>query len=172
MTEKKLGRRNLLGLRRPPAPEGVGAPQNPPAPPRRDAFSLDAFYAGRAASTEAHEPGLRAFELRPGLPQVETVSIGTPELSALPRSALSRQHVATAPIDGIVRIETGHCLAWQHSFCSVCSEHCPQPGAIVCEQGRPMVAEDACTGCGICVQVCPAPINAFVTVARPPTPRR
>jgi MauM/NapG family ferredoxin protein len=56
---------------------------------------------------------------------------------------------------------TYNCIAWQGGFCSVCSEHCPQPGALTMEGGRPVIHEDICTGCGVCHHVCPAPTNAI-----------
>lgn len=60
------------------------------------------------------------------------------------------------------------CLAWQGSFCSVCSERCPEPGAITVTHGKPRVNPDLCTGCKICHDVCPAPKNAVFLVARKP----
>ncbi len=60
------------------------------------------------------------------------------------------------------------CLAWQGSFCSVCSERCPVEGAITTEQGKPRVNPELCTGCKICHDVCPAPKNAVFLVARKP----
>ncbi|WNG35011.1 hypothetical protein F0U61_16160 [Archangium violaceum] len=60
-----------------------------------------------------------------------------------------------------VRVRPQLCLAWQGSFCSTCSERCPVEGAIALELGRPRVVEPRCTGCGLCIQVCPAPLNAF-----------
>ena len=60
-----------------------------------------------------------------------------------------------------VRVRPRLCLAWQGSFCSTCSERCPVEGAISIESGRPRVVESRCNGCGLCVQVCPAPLNAF-----------
>jgi ferredoxin len=62
------------------------------------------------------------------------------------------------------------CLAWQGSFCSVCSERCPEPGAILTENGKPRVNPDLCTGCKICHEVCPAPKNAVFLVSRKPRP--
>lgn len=62
------------------------------------------------------------------------------------------------------------CLAWQGSFCSVCVERCPIPGAIVTEMGKPRVVPDLCTGCKICHDVCPAPKNAVFLVSRKPRP--
>jgi len=60
------------------------------------------------------------------------------------------------------------CLAHQGSFCSVCVERCPEPGAILTDKGKPRVNPDSCTGCRICHDVCPAPKNAVFLVARKP----
>jgi Na+-translocating ferredoxin:NAD+ oxidoreductase RNF subunit RnfB len=59
-------------------------------------------------------------------------------------------------------IQGRHCLAYQRSFCSTCSERCPVEGAIKVERGVPQIVADACTGCGICFDVCPAPTNAIL----------
>ncbi|MBD5780850.1 4Fe-4S binding protein [Pelagicoccus sp. NFK12] len=59
-------------------------------------------------------------------------------------------------------IQGRYCLAYQNNFCSVCSERCPEEGAIVTERGIPRVDADACTGCGICHDLCPAPRNAIL----------
>lgn len=59
-------------------------------------------------------------------------------------------------------IQGRHCLAYQRSFCSTCSERCPVQGAIKTEMGIPQVVAGACTGCGICADVCPAPTNAIL----------
>ena len=58
------------------------------------------------------------------------------------------------------RIQVHRCLAWLGSFCSTCVERCPLPGAIVEGPRGPVVQADACDGCGLCQQACPAPINA------------
>ncbi len=66
------------------------------------------------------------------------------------------------------------CLAYQHSFCTTCSERCPEPGAIVIEQGLPRIVPEACTGCGICHEVCPAPEENAVRILprkSPPSPK-
>jgi len=71
-----------------------------------------------------------------------------------------------APGEELALILDRFCLAYQGSFCSVCSERCPEPGAIVVEQGKPRVDPERCTGCRICHEVCPAPKNAVFLVAR------
>jgi Na+-translocating ferredoxin:NAD+ oxidoreductase RNF subunit RnfB len=65
----------------------------------------------------------------------------------------------------IAVIQGRHCLALT-SFCAACFERCPVPGAIKRNQGMPMVVPSACTGCGICQQVCPAPTNAVLLLPR------
>lgn len=79
---------------------------------------------------------------------------------------------------GIASIRTLHCLAWQGTPCTVCSEQCPEPGAIVLDRGRPTIVADRCTGCGTCRDVCPAPYNPVIVmppsateaITRPPEP--
>jgi ferredoxin len=66
-----------------------------------------------------------------------------------------------------VQVRQSTCLAWQGSFCTVCSERCPVEGALRLEQGRPIIEPSACTGCGVCIQVCPAPINGLMMSPRP-----
>lgn len=60
-----------------------------------------------------------------------------------------------------------HCLAYQSSFCSVCRERCPVPGAVVVERGIPRIDPTLCDGCRICHEVCPAPVNAIRLIPRP-----
>lgn len=77
---------------------------------------------------------------------------------------------ASAPASGtpacdtpLVAVIAGrHCLAYQGSFCSTCRERCPIPGAIVVERGLPRVNPALCDGCGICHDLCPAPVNAIL----------
>lgn len=66
------------------------------------------------------------------------------------------------PIMGTAQVTAHLCLAHHGTTCSVCSERCPVAGAIVVEEGKPRVQEDACTGCGVCRYVCPAPENAIL----------
>lgn len=65
---------------------------------------------------------------------------------------------------GVAWIQTGACLAYTGSFCSVCAERCPVPSAIDVASGKPTIRAEACTGCGVCASVCPAPTNAVVVM--------
>ncbi len=77
--------------------------------------------------------------------------------------------VAPVPVatsaDRVAIIQGRFCLAYT-TFCSVCSERCPVPGAMKVERGIPSVVLDVCTGCGVCHDVCPAPTNAVLVVPR------
>ncbi len=75
---------------------------------------------------------------------------------------------ASEPVGGFVAVIAGrNCLAYQNSFCSTCAERCPVPGAIVIDRGMPRIEAATCTGCRVCADVCPAPVNAILV-----TPRR
>lgn len=73
------------------------------------------------------------------------------------------QDHASEKFDGpmVAELNQGACLAYQRSFCSSCVERCPEDGAITKNLGRPEFFQDACTGCGICLDVCPAPRKAI-----------
>lgn len=75
---------------------------------------------------------------------------------------------ALQPVEKI-KLGTAHviqnkCFAWnsQADRCDYCYDRCPRKGqAIVMENNKPRVCEEACTGCGICEFFCPAPGNAI-----------
>lgn len=66
------------------------------------------------------------------------------------------------PIIGTAKVTEHLCLAHHHTTCTVCSERCPIDGAITVTDGKPIVNEETCTGCGVCRYVCPAPENAIL----------
>ncbi|QDT67481.1 quinol dehydrogenase periplasmic component [Planctomycetes bacterium MalM25] len=78
------------------------------------------------------------------------------------------------PVMGTAVVTEHLCLAYHHTTCTVCSERCPVEGAILLTDGKPTVIEAACTGCGVCRYVCPAPENAILLMpafARPNRPK-
>ncbi len=86
----------------------------------------------------------------------------TPCITACAPAVLQRAPETPVPAIGLARIATVDCLAHQGTTCSTCSERCPVEGAIRLTGSRPQVVPDACTGCGICHHVCPAPRNAVL----------
>jgi ferredoxin len=149
---ERLSRRSLLGLLRRAAPEVEPRPAPRPPPAAKasptEPFSLESFYRARAAATSGGAQGLPPAVHREGLEFLPASRVGVPELAT-------------------VRVRESTCLAWQGSFCTVCSEHCPARGALLLELGRPRVDPTLCTGCGACIQVCPAPINGLMWAPRP-----
>jgi Pyruvate/2-oxoacid:ferredoxin oxidoreductase delta subunit len=83
-------------------------------------------------------------------------------------SAGTQQYGGSSTQAEFAVIQGRFCLAYQRSFCSVCSERCPVPDAIIVENGIPRVNWDACTGCGVCHEVCPAPRNAVLMLPKRP----
>lgn len=83
----------------------------------------------------------------------------TPCIAACETGALSAELELKL---GTARILEQTCLAYQGTGCTTCSERCPVDGAITLAEGKPRVVEDACTGCGVCQYVCPAPQNAVL----------
>ncbi len=79
-----------------------------------------------------------------------------------------------SPIMGTARVTQHLCLAHHSTTCTVCSERCPVAGAILVNDGKPIVDEELCSGCGVCRHVCPAPENAILLMpaySRPGLPK-
>lgn len=78
------------------------------------------------------------------------------------------------PIMGTARVTEHLCFAYHDQPCTTCSESCPVGGAINLVEGKPVVDENICTGCGVCRHVCPAAENAILLMpvcVRPQLPR-
>jgi MauM/NapG family ferredoxin protein len=58
---------------------------------------------------------------------------------------------------GTAVILENKCIAYHQTFCQSCIFNCPYSGEAIYadSQGRPVVNEELCTGCGICTQSCP-----------------
>lgn len=76
-------------------------------------------------------------------------------------------HASGAGAPRVAVIQGRHCLAYRSLFCSTCVERCPVDGAIGVNDGVPQVNASACTGCGDCHAVCPAPQNAVMMIVSP-----
>ena len=148
------------GLFRMFAPEA--RPAREEAPP---AFSLDAYYAGREKAGSITRDRIPAFEITAHV-EVPTSSVGTPGPAEDARARSTRGAPSIELPPGMVPELRPHACIARSSFCAVCVERCPIQGALLMEPRGPRVVEDACTGCGKCVQVCPAPVNGFSIVPR------
>lgn len=75
--------------------------------------------------------------------------------TACPSGALKPLTEMTQVKIGTARLNTETCWAYRGQFCDICYHKCPLPDrAIKLENGRPVIVDDACTGCGICAYVC------------------
>lgn len=124
-----------------------------------EAAEPSAAVAPAVRSTGAPPPVVR---LRAGLAPVATATVGSGVGAARGASPAPERPL---PAGLALQVVPARCLA-KSSFCSVCTERCPVPGALALVDGVPVVTP-ACTGCGLCIRMCPAPVNAFQLVPRP-----
>ncbi|TVS00590.1 MAG: hypothetical protein EA423_11455, partial [Phycisphaerales bacterium] len=129
----------------------------------RDCTRCDACLKACPPGAIIHAPG--RFRKAAGTPMIDpmrqpcTMCPDTPCVAACDPGVLSPD----LPIKmGAASVSTVSCLAHNGSFCTVCSEHCPVENAIEVTMGKPTINADACTGCGVCQFVCPAPDNAIL----------
>jgi len=103
-------------------------------------------------------------------PESEGLIEGTPILDANTQPCLMCDDVPCVPVceAGVLRFEApiamglaiinpATCLAFQGEVCTQCADQCPVENAITMEAGRPVVDSEVCTGCGVCLYVCPGP---------------
>jgi ferredoxin-type protein NapF len=74
---------------------------------------------------------------------------------------------AAAPTLGTARLERGRCLNWQGVICRSCLGACPVQALQQDRHRRVIVTADRCTGCGMCIAICPA--DALVVAPREST---
>lgn len=102
---------------------------------------------------------------------------GTPQIRASERACISCEDtpcisacgpgvltLARGVKMGTAKIAPSACIAYRGVLCTSCVDRCPVPGAMELVHGRPRILADACTGCGVCHEVCPAPRNAVLLV--------
>jgi ferredoxin-type protein NapF len=66
---------------------------------------------------------------------------------------------------GIAKVDPRICITFRGEICQSCYKACPFPNlAILMIGSRPLISNSACTGCGLCVQVCPTQPRAITIV--------
>ncbi len=69
---------------------------------------------------------------------------------------------------GTAQINRELCFAWQSQICEYCINICPLQEIAIKQDdnGRPLVVEEKCTGCGLCEYICPVRQPAIVIQSR------
>jgi ferredoxin-type protein NapF len=57
---------------------------------------------------------------------------------------------------GTAALDSGSCIAWADVICMSCQFACTDQAISFDRNNRPAIDGDACTGCGLCVHVCPS----------------
>lgn len=154
----------------------------PPGAIEESAFLVECTRCGACIEACPHDAIVLAparYRGAAGTPMIDAASApcrmcpDTPCIAACEPGVLRGDLGPRGLVMGEARIHADDCLAHAGSFCTVCSEQCPVPGAIEVREGRPRIIAEVCTGCGVCHHVCPAPINAVMLLpasTRPPRP--
>ena len=84
---------------------------------------------------------------------------GLPCVAACAPGALRAPKDGSRPVIGLAVVDAGRCYMAAGQPCDYCEARCPErPRAITARErgAAASVDGDACTGCGICAQICPA----------------
>jgi len=118
-------------------------------------------------------------------PESEGMMAGLPIIDALTQPCLMCNDLPCVPACepgvlnfdtsvamGLAVIDTSLCLAFNGTPCDACVERCPIENAILMEAGHPVIDGDICTGCGVCLYVCPGPNSTIeLSPGTEPDPR-
>jgi len=63
--------------------------------------------------------------------------------------------IVPPPRLGTATLDRDACVAWDGVICISCRLACSERAVVMDERSRPRVNEDSCSGCGMCVSVCP-----------------
>jgi len=105
------------------------------------------------------------------LPAIEALSqpclmcTDIPCAPACPENALIKPESPERIRIGIARVNPTTCVTFKGQICDLCFKACPYPhSALMMIGGRPLVGSGACTGCGLCEQVCPVRPRAIAVI--------
>ena len=179
---KRVSRRQLLTFWRRPLDEALAAHRPPPAPPMPPPVTrapplrppgmlhelLLQKHCIRCGKCVEVCPANAIFPLGPewgasaaGTPAIEArkqpcvLCTGLKCTHVCPSGALLPTFMPHDVTMGKAILDTGRCVTWHGTACTVCKEQCPQTALDLDEHGRMCVIEDKCVGCGMCERACP-----------------
>lgn len=152
----------------PPARRGALPLHRPPGALAEADFLARCTRCGRcseACSPRAIQAAPARFREAAGTPWIDAAHAPCTMCEELPCVAACEP--GALQLEGAGRMGTARvleldCLNRLGSPCTTCAEHCPVPGAIALTGALPVIDERSCTGCGVCLHVCPAPSKAIV----------
>jgi len=83
---------------------------------------------------------------------------------ACPSGVLSLDSKDGKSLQAKAEIDIMACMAWHQSLCNSCLDACELRAILFLGLFRPSIEADVCTGCGMCVGICPS--NAIVIKAK------
>ena len=121
--------------------------------PPRAIFTLN---EGLGAKTPVMAPDERACLMCDGWPCATACTTGALRVPTTPTVRF-----------GTVSISRDHCFTFRGPECGACGGLCPgNLRAITFSRARPSVDEEACVGCGRCIDACPTSPKAIVFLER------
>ncbi len=136
--------------------------------PHEVLFKLPARWGLKAAGTPAMDllnRGCHLCEDWPCVAACEPNALMMAVAQKAPEEAPEEGATPSAPMPKLARvtIDTNTCLPYLGPECGACSDSCPVPGALQWNGTKPVIDQNACTGCALCREACIADPKA-VTV--------
>ncbi len=131
-------------------------------------FKLPARWGLKAVGTPAMDLARRGCHMCEDWPCVaacEPNALMMAVAQKAPEEAPEENGTPSAPLPklALVEIDVKTCLPYQGPECGACADSCPVPGALQLHGTKPVIDQDACTGCALCREACIADPKA-VTV--------
>jgi len=139
-----------------------------PAPPswHQDRLELELCQVCDAPCVDACSPNI--IKIHPeehqlaGLPYLNFTDSGCTFCGdCVTACPMALDRTVKSPKLGQVKLDRHSCLAWNEVFCMSCRGHCDHGALSLDKQRRMQLDEEACTGCGRCLSVCPNQTLSF-----------
>ena len=119
-----------------------------------DAIVMLPPRAGLAAGTPHLEPALQPCTVCPDMPCAAACPTGA---LTLPEGGWDGYRI------GALEFVPERCVTYQGTACRVCADACPvgEAALSIDETGHPVLRQEGCVGCGVCVRACITSPSSF-----------